>query len=86
MEEESKYVQEMRRRFGKDDMSFSEEADFIFLINAPEAYQNEREMLEFVSNHPEAELNDVMEQFRAITPPGLPPGMTEEDLLDDEDD
>ncbi len=86
MSKESRYEQLMRARFEKDEMSYAEENDFFFLLDAPAQYGNEEEMLEYILNHEQASLAEIMEFFDSITPDGLPPGMTEEDLMDDEDD
>ena len=86
MSKESRYEQLMRARFEKDEMSYAEENDLFFLLDAPAQYGNEEEMLEYILNHEQASLAEIMEFFDSITPDGLPPGMTEEDLMDDEDD
>ena len=86
MSKESRYEQLMRARFEKDEMSYAEENDLFFLLDAPAQYGNEEEMLEYIMNHEQASLAEIMEYFDSITPDGLPPGMTEEDLMDDEDD
>ena len=83
---ESEYIQLMRSRFEKDEMSYNEESDFLALINGPEAFRNEPEMLSFAKEHPDATMEDMIDYWDSITPPGLPPGMTEADLADDEDD
>ena len=86
MSKESRYEQLMRARFEKDEMSYAEENDLFFLLDAPAQYGNEEEMLKYILNHEQASLAEIMEYFDSITPDGLPPGMTEEDLMDDEDD
>ena len=86
MSKESRYEQLMRARFEKDEMSYAEENDLFFLLDAPAQYGNEEEMLEYIMNHEQASLAEIMEYFDSITPDGLPPGMTEEDLMDDEED
>lgn len=86
MSEESRYEQLMRARFEKDEMSYSEENDLFFLIDASAQYGNEDKMLEYILDHENADLSEIMEYFNSITPDGLPPGMTEADLADDEDD
>lgn len=86
MSKESRYEQLMRARFEKDEMSYAEENDLFFLLDAPAQYGNEEEMLEYIMNHEQASLAEIMEYFDSITPDGFPPNMTEEDLADVEDD
>ncbi len=86
MNDESRYEEIMRERFERDEMSYAEENDLFFLLDAPAQYGNEEEMLEYIMNHEQASLAEIMEYFDTITPEGLPPGITEEDLADDEDD
>ena len=84
---ESEYVSLIRERYEPEgDMEYEDEADLLLLLNGPEAYENEDQMLNFAKEHPDATMKDLIEYWDSITPDGLPPGMTEEDLLDDEDD
>ena len=41
MVDESEYILLIRERYEKDEMSFEEENDFLWLINAPEQYEKE---------------------------------------------
>ncbi len=85
--EESEYVSLVRKLFDHgQEMSYEEENTFLFLLNGPEQYENEPEMLEYLKENPACSMNDLFGYWASITPPGLPPGMTEEDLLDDEED
>ena len=85
--EESKYQGLIIERYDRGDaMSYEESCDLDFVYYGPTQYGNEDKMLEYVVNNPAASLKEVFLYWDSITPDGLPPGMTEEDLLDDEDD
>lgn len=56
---------------------------FICVLEAPEPYEVETEMLTFGMNHQNATLDDFLEYFMEIVPPGLPPCASEWE--DDED-
>ncbi len=85
--QESEYSQYIRARFDHGQkMTYDEESTFLSLLDGPEQYQNENEMIEYAQEHPKATLQELYEYWNSITPPGLPPNMTEEDLMDDEDD
>ena len=85
--EESKYVQLMRERFDHgQEMTYAEEALFLWLLNAPDAYQNEEQMLKYAEEHPNATMDELNEYWESITPDGLPPGMDSDELLRDDDE
>ena len=85
--DESKYVKLIRARYDHGQkMSYAEEARFLALLDGPEAYQNEDEMLKYVEDHPDATLDNLMDYWDSITPDGLPPGDDGADLLDDDED
>lgn len=52
-------------------------ADFYFILEAPEQYENEPEMLLYINNNPDASVKDLLEYFDKITPDGLPPCASE---------
>lgn len=81
---ESEFVQLMRKKFQKEEMSLEEKTKFGFLINAPEEYETEPEMLAYVKKHPEASMDELLEYFDKITPDGLSPADDGSDLEEDE--
>lgn len=86
MKEDSEFVALMRDRFEEDEMSYNDETTFLFLINAPDQYDNEAEMLKYAKEHPEKTMQELIDYWDSITPDGLPPGMDPEELVDDEDE
>ncbi len=48
-------------------------ADFYFVLEAPEQYENEPEMITYFNNNPDATVKDLLGYFDKITPDGLPP-------------
>lgn len=56
----------------------------MFLFNAPEQYEVEPLMLEYVKNHEDATVEELLSYFDSIAPPGLPPCASEWE--DDEDE
>ena len=44
-----------------------------FILEAPEQYENESEMLTYFNNNPDATVKDLLGYFDKITPDGLPP-------------
>lgn len=84
MVDESEYILLIRERYEKDEMSFEEENDFLWLINAPEQYENEKEMLAFAKKHPVATMKDLLTFWDSITPDGLAPGDDGADLIGNE--
>ena len=62
----------------------TDKADYLFLFNAPEQYEVEPLMLEYVKNHEDATVEELLSYFDSIAPPGLPPCASEWE--DDEDE
>ncbi len=84
---ESEWVQLVRDRYEPEpdaEMSYEEEGYLLCLLNAPEQYENEDEMLAYAKARPEATMKELVEYWDSITPDGLPPGDDGADLLDDE--
>lgn len=80
---ESIWVQLVRERYeppADANMSHMEENNLIWLLNAPEQYQVEEEMLTYATTHPEADMEELLKYFDSIVPPGLAPGDDGEDL------
>lgn len=68
---------------GKRPVSYESGCNYGAVIAGPAAYQVEDEMLEFVENHKDASLREILDYFLLITPDGLPPGDDGSDLLDE---
>ena len=84
-EQESEFIQLVRERYDPGgEMSYADENNLLFLLNAPEQYEVEPQMLEYAKAHPDISAKDLMEYFHEIVPPGLPPCASEWD--DEEDD
>ena len=62
----------------------TDKADYLFLFNAPEQYEVEPLMLEYVKNHDDATVEELLSYFGNIATPGLTPCASEWE--DDEDD
>ena len=58
--------------------------NFFWILGAPEQYENEEEMAEYLNSHPNATLKELFDYFEKITPIGLPPCASEWE--DDEED
>lgn len=84
--EETEFVKLVRDRFDHGQkMTYAEEARFLWLLDAPEAYHNEDKLLKYLGEHPEATMDEAMDYWMSITPEGLPPGMDPAELLEDDD-
>lgn len=80
---EPKYVQVLRERYTPlDDAEYEEEADFLWMLNAPEQCCVQEEVLEYMKAHPEASLKDLIAFFDSLFPDGIP---EEYQALDDEE-
>ncbi|MCD8143543.1 MAG: hypothetical protein LUD83_09785 [Clostridiales bacterium] len=66
------------------DESYEASGDYSCVLLAPEQYRVEASMLAYVKGHPNVSLKDVCNYFSEITPPGLPPGIIEADLWDND--
>lgn len=51
--------------------------DFICVLEAPEQYEVEEEMLAYGKSHADASLKDFIAYFMSIVPPSLPPCASE---------
>ena len=81
---ESEFIQLVRERWDVEgDMTVEDENNLIFLLNGPEHYQVEPEMLAYAKQHPNATTRDMLTYFTQIVPPGLAPGDDGADLLED---
>lgn len=82
-----KYVKIITERYGRyKDGSYEEKGNYYFALLAPEQYQNEDEMLDFVEKNPNATLKEVSLYWSKITPDGLAPNDDGTDLLEDDDE
>ena len=76
--EESEWVQLVRKRYEPEgEMSYEDENDLLMLLNAPEQYEVEPEMLEYAKAHPKATVKELIDYFDSIAPDGLPPCASE---------
>lgn len=60
--------------------------ELLYILNAPEQYEFEDEMMDFAKKNPNATLHEFVHYFDITCPDGLPPGDDGEDLLDNDDD
>ena len=80
---EPKYVQVLRERYTPaDDAEYEEEADFLWMLNAPEQCEVQEEVLDYMEAHPEASLKELVQFFDSLFPDGIP---EEYQALDDEE-
>lgn len=80
---EPKYVQVLRERYTPaEDAEYEEEADFLWMLNAPEQCEVQEEVLGYMEAHPEASLKDLIAFFDSLFPDGIP---EEYQALDDEE-
>ncbi|MEG1863568.1 MAG: hypothetical protein RR198_08200, partial [Oscillospiraceae bacterium] len=63
--------------------TYEEQGDFLCLLNGPEQYENEGEMLAYALAHPEISARELSAYWHSITPDGLPPCAVD---WDDEDE
>ena len=56
------------------EMSYEDENNLLWLLNAPAGYQVEDEMLEYAQKHPDASMKELIEYFDEVAPDGLTPG------------
>lgn len=86
IEPESEWVQYVRNHFEPApdvEMSYEDENNLLWLLNAPEGYQVEDEMLEYAQKHPDADMKELIGYFDKVAPNGLAPGDDGEDLADE---
>ena len=71
---ESEFVQLIRERYEPEgEMRFADEQNLLFLLNAPEQYEVEPEMLKYAKEHPRSTMRELIDYFHSIVPDGLPP-------------
>lgn len=82
---DNEYIRIIFERYDPgDNPDYTEENNFLWLLNAPEQYQVELEMLEYIKEHPDADTEELLDYFDVVAPSGLPPGDDGSDLLDDD--
>lgn len=62
-----------------------ETEELLYVLNAPEQYKFEDEMMTFAKENPNASLHEFAHYFDIACPDGLPPGDDGSDLLDDDE-
>ena len=75
--QESVWVQYVREHYepaSDVEMSYEDEYNLLWLLNAPAGYQVEDEMLEYAQKHPDASMKELIEYFDEVAPDGLTPG------------
>ena len=85
---ESEWVMLVRERYEpapEIEMSYKDENELLLLLNAPEQYEIEPEMLKYAKEHEKATIEEMVDFFREIVPDGLPPCASKWDD-DDEDE
>ena len=70
---------------GETPISYEADMEYELLYCAPEQYEIETEMMEYAKKHPNATMNELVNYFRKIVPPGLPPCASEWDDGDDDE-
>ena len=84
-EQESEFVQLVRERYEPEgEMNYEDEQTLLFLLNAPEQYEVEPEMLKYAKEHPDISARELALCFHSFVPDGLPPCASEWDDEDDE--
>ena len=73
------FYEMVEETFGGSSMSEEEEL-YLLLLNAPEQYENDDEMAEYFSKHPNMSVRELVEYWDRITPDGLPPTISMEEL------
>lgn len=81
IEEYTEFQRYIKSKFDVDGVY---EADYLFALNAPEEYEVEEEMLNYIKRNQDATLEDILNYFTEIVPPGLPPCASKWE--DDEED
>ncbi len=66
---------------GCKDKDYASETTYLFMLNAPEEYEKEKEMTVFMEGNPDASLREVFDYFNQITPDGLSPADDGTDLI-----
>ena len=80
----SEYKNTFESRYKKDDMDYADEMDYLFMLNAPEQYGVENEMLKYLNDDSHHSVRELFEYFDVIAPKGLPIGDDGYDLLEDD--
>lgn len=84
-EQESKWVTLVRKRYEgntKIKPSYENDCNLLFLLNAPEQYEVEDQMLEYAQKNQNATMSELLDFFDTVATHGLPPCATE--WLDDD--
>lgn len=77
----SEYRELFEQRFKKEKMDYREEMEYLFMLNAPEQYQVEDEVLNYLKSHPNATIAELSDYYDEISPHGLAPDDDGADLL-----
>ena len=73
MGKEPEYVEWRREHYTPaDDAEYEEEADFLWMLNAPEQCHVEKEVLEYMRANPKASLKNLIDFFDSLFPDGIP--------------
>lgn len=81
----SDYMEMFEKKFKRDNMSYAEEMDYLFMLNAPNQYGVEKEIMEYWENNPNATVKELYDFFDELVPDGtLPIGDDGSDLLSEE--
>ena len=84
---ESEFIQLVRERYEPEgEMSYADEQDLLFLLNAPAQYEVEPEMLKYAKSHPNSTMRELIGYFDSFVPDGLPLCASEWDDDDDDDE
>jgi hypothetical protein len=77
------YVSILEKRYKSGISSTREEWEYLTILYGPKQYLVEASMLDYVKKNKNASIRDVFLFFTETAPPGLAPGDTGEDLLED---
>ena len=68
-EDELEYVQLLRERYTPvGDAEYEEEADFLWMLNAPKQCCVQEEVLEYMKAHPDATVKELIDYFESMDP------------------
>ena len=76
------FYEMVEETFGGNNMNEEEEKLYLLLLNAPEQYGNDEEMADYFSKHPNMPVKELVEYWDQITPDGLPPTISMEELAE----
>ena len=66
VEKESAWVRYVRKQFEPIDDTYEQEVLLLALLNAPEEYAVEEEMLAYAEQHPTATMQELYDYFKQI--------------------